>query len=210
MGMLNFETIEPPQPLLALPVRLEQSSPRTMTALSLMFIALAGLAIITPFVAVTLHLIEAPEARSLMSEQPGSVLQLGFGLAIWTALLGWPAKRLAKRLSARRIVTLTARDVTVDERGLFGSRTWSAPITSYTGVAHHVRASLSGVRHELILLHDDPSRSVLLAIAPRFSQAELDRVCDLLGAQEISARLLYERPVATATAAFPAFSSQTA
>ncbi len=210
MGMLNFETIDPPQPLSALPARLEQSSPRAKTALSLILIALAGLAIVTPFVAVTLHLIEAPAARSLMIEQPGSVLQLGFGLAVWTALLGWPAKRLAQRLSARRIVTLSNYAVTVDERGLFGGRTWSAPFTSYTGVAHHVRASLSGVRHELILLHDDPTRSVLLAIAPRFSQAELDRVCHLLGAQEISARLLYERPVASATAAFPAFSSQTA
>ena len=128
MGLLPFETIDPPQPLAALPARLEQSSPRTKTVLSLVLLALAGLAIVTPFVAVTLHLIEAPAARDLMSGQPGSVLQLSFALAVWTALLGWPAKRLAQRLSARRIVTLSTGAVSVDEQGMLGSHSWSVPL----------------------------------------------------------------------------------
>lgn len=210
MGMLTFETIDPPHPLSALPARLDQSSPRGMTVLSLIAITIAALAIVTPFIAVTLHLIAAPEARSLMSEQPGSVLQLGFGLAVWTVLLGWPAKRLAHRLTSRRNVALTTETVTVEDHGMFASRRWSKPTASYIGVVHHVRASLSGVRHELILLHDDPKRSILIAIAPRFTQFEIDRVCQLLGTGEVPARLLYERPLTNVISPIPTLISQSA
>lgn len=210
MRPLTFETIIPTQPLSALPARLEQSSPRGMAMLSLLLLTIAGLATVTPFVAVTWHLIEAPEGRNLASEQPGSVLQLGFGLAMWTVLLGWPARRLTHQLASRRNVTLTTRDVIIEDHGLFGRRTWTAATASYIGVAHHVRASLSGVRHELVLLHDDPRHTLLLAIAPRFAQSEIDRVCHLLGTTEVPARLLYERSVPTTTKTIPAFSSQSA
>ena len=65
------------------------------------------------------------------------------------------------------------------------------PLASFAGVAHHVRASLSGTRHELILVHPDREKSVLLSLAAKVAQAEVDRVAALLGHKEISPGVLY-------------------
>jgi hypothetical protein len=81
--------------------------------------------------------------------------------------------------------------VTVTEGGYFHNWTWSAPLASYTGVAHHVRASLSGARHELILVHPVWEKSILLSVAPRTSQSEVERVASLLGHKEIPPAELY-------------------
>jgi hypothetical protein len=54
-----------------------------------------------------------------------------------------------------------------------------------------VRASLSGARHELILVHPVWEKSILLSVAPRTSQNEVERVADLLGHKEIPPAELY-------------------
>ena len=79
----------------------------------------------------------------------------------------------------------------VEEGSPFGSWTWSEPLSAYAGVAHHVRASLSGTRHELILVHPEREKSVLLSVAPRTTQAEVNRVINLLGSFEIPPSALY-------------------
>ena len=54
-----------------------------------------------------------------------------------------------------------------------------------------MRASLSGTRHELILVHPERDKCVLLSVAPRTTQAEVDRVATLLGHKEIPPSELY-------------------
>jgi hypothetical protein len=61
----------------------------------------------------------------------------------------------------------------------------SAPLASYSGVTHRVRASLAGSRHELILVHHEREKSILLSVAPRTSQADVERVAALLGQRQI-------------------------
>lgn len=210
MANHNFETIEPPAPLASLPARIVQSSPRVRTTLSLAALSVTALATAAPFAAVLAHLVATPEARSLISEQPAAVLQLAFGLVVWTVLLGWPLTRLTRRLTTRRVVTLTPGYVAVEETRLTGTSTWTLPTSAFTGLAHHVRASVSGVRHELVLRHADPARTVLIAVAPRFSQSEVERMCSLLDVEEIPARLLYERDADRKYASYAALRSQTA
>ena len=65
---------------------------------------------------------------------------------------------------------------------------WSEPLAQYAGVAHRVRASLSGLRHELILVHRKPSRSILLDVSQRIAAEDAARVANLLGLAEISSR----------------------
>lgn len=60
-----------------------------------------------------------------------------------------------------------------------------------SGVTHHVRASLAGSRHELILVNPEREKSILLSVAPRTSQAEAERVAALLGPRQISPSELY-------------------
>ena len=79
------------------------------------------------------------------------------------------------------------------QRTPFGSTAWSVPLASYSGIAHHVRASLSGLRHELILVHPDPAKNLLVAVADRIPQATLDRAKALLRLPEVPAKSLYMR-----------------
>lgn len=110
-------------------------------------------------------------------------------------LIAWPARRIAERLGRRRSIRLDRGVVRVDDAHTWSGETWQAPIASYLGLAHHIRSNLSGARHELILVHPDPRRSVLLATAERFTRADVDGACRTLGVLEVPPSLLY-RPLA--------------
>ena len=107
--------------------------------------------------------------------------------------ISWRCRRAASWRAFRRTRTVEIADglVSVTEGGHFRSWAWAAPLASFTGVAHHVRASLSGTRHELILVHPTRAMSVLLSVAPRTTQSEVDRVATLLGHKEIPPSELY-------------------
>jgi len=118
-------------------------------------------------------------------------VQILLAIGLCTVLFVLPLRRLLARAGATRVVEIAAGTVAVTDRGLFRARAWSAPLAGYRGVAHHVRTGLSGVRHELILVHAEPARHVLLAIAPRLSVETLARTASLLGLTVIQARELY-------------------
>ncbi len=69
---------------------------------------------------------------------------------------------------ARRRVLLERDCVRVTERGLRGSRSWTEPIANYSGVLQRVVRNRGGrggsgtTRHEVLLVHDDPRREILL------------------------------------------------
>jgi hypothetical protein len=94
-------------------------------------------------------------------------------------------------MTLTRTVDIDERTVTVTEGSRFRTWTWSAPLSSYTGLAHHLRASLSGTRHELILVHPERDKCVLLSLADTMAQCEVDRVAALLGQKEIPSSELY-------------------
>ena len=131
------------------------------------------------------------EVRDAIAHHPLAAAILGAGLAIWVALFLVPAKRIIQRFGNRRRVTIAHERVTVADESLFGSRLWSAPLADFRGVAHHVRATLSGVRHELILVHPTRDRSVLLHSADAIAQSTIDRATALLRLQQVPAHELY-------------------
>ena len=202
MGPSSFDAVSPPEPVSTLPACVLQSSHRLQTLVSLVILALCGMALAVPYAAVLLHLIDEPSAREAAAGQPGRVLHAGLGLVVGMIIIGWPAGRLARRLVRRRIVTFTRDVVLVEETGLARTVAWTEPLARYEGIAHHVRASLSGIRHEIILVHPDCERSVLFALASRFAQSDVDRACALFGLPEIPAGRLYHPATPTAPGAF--------
>jgi hypothetical protein len=114
-----------------------------------------------------------------------------FGLLLW---------RLALRLGRGRTVIIAEGHVTVRERGPFRNRLWSAPLSRFVGVAHRVRSSLSGIRHEIMLVHPECARSVMLEIGDRIEQARIDEVSGLLGLRQVPAHALYGAPNSTVIA----------
>jgi hypothetical protein len=168
-----------------LPFHAEHRSSRIGAVLMLMLL-IPVLSLVMVPVALVLVL-AADEVRAAVMHHPLPAAIVGIGLISWTALLLVPAKRIIQRFGNRRRVTIADEHVTVADDSLFGSRQWSAPLREFRGVTHHVRASLSGICHELILVHPVRDRCVLLHSARAIEQATLDRATALLRLQQIPA-----------------------
>jgi hypothetical protein len=191
MHLVSADTV-PSQGLSAsFPLSLEQTPSRSSPMLMIVLLLPLSLAILLPFGLVLQHLALDPATRTVLAERPAAGLQLLLALAVLGSLLWWPLVRFAHSLAERRTITVDRGLVHVTERGLFGVERWSEPVANYAGVAHQVRTSLSGLRHELVLAHHDPDRCVLLAVANRIHQGEVDRVAKLLGLAEIPSREAY-------------------
>ena len=173
----------------SLPFKAEQTSSRTAAVLILLLLIPVLCLLIVP---VGLVLVFATgEVQEAIAHHPLATAVLGAGLVTWAALFLVPAKRIIQRFGNRRRVTIARERVTVADESLFGSRLWSAPLADFRGVAHHVRATLSGVRHELILVHPTRDRSVLLHSADAIAQSTIDRATSLLRLQQVPAHELY-------------------
>lgn len=201
MNAAVFEAVTPNVADAALPCRLEQTTPRLRPAIVMaLLIAIAVLALV-PFILLAGHVAAAPSGLDLIAERPAAILKLLAAALMAGAILGWPLARVLGRLGRARSVLIEPGLITITDRTLAGEKTWSAPLASYSGVAHHIRTTLSVSRHELFLVHPDPRRHVLLMLADRISKGEVEAVASRLGVAEVSPRLLYGRSAATVTPA---------
>jgi hypothetical protein len=176
-------------PFESLPLTIDQKSSRACALVMLALVVPALCAVILP-VAIVLVL-AAQEVWEAMRSKPVAVSTLAVGLVVWTALFLIPAKRIIQRGWNHRSVRITTERVTVSDRGLFGSKLWTAPLVEFRGITHHVRATLSGVSHELILLHSVADRSVLLHTSDGIARSTIERAVALLCLPEIPACELY-------------------
>jgi hypothetical protein len=188
---LSFDTVVPALPPQQLPIRLEQSTSRSSIALRLLLLLPALVIVAVPLALLAAHAIAQPTALNFLANHPFASAQIALAAAVCTLLFVYPLHRLLARAGAARLVDISRETVSVTERGPFRTRTWSAPTASYRGIAHHVRSSLSGVRHEMVLIHTDPARHVLLAASDKISANTLAQTAALLGLAEVHARELY-------------------
>jgi hypothetical protein len=191
MFHVGFDQVTPATALEELPIHLEQSTSHASVVLKALLLVPALAAVAVPLALLGAHAIAEPAAFTLLTDHPVTALQIGLGLTLWCALFVWPLRLVLARAGTARVVDITADRVRVTDRGPLRSATWSEPLGCYRGVAHTVRTSLSGVRHGMILVHADPRRHVLLAVAPSMPQSLLTRAASLLRLPEIAARDLY-------------------
>ena len=182
-----FERVELLSAAGEFPIQSAQTSKRWSEIIRLAL--LAGLAgtIVLPQIALALYTLAIPETRALILARPLMTAELTVAMAFWIALFAWPLRRLNARVNGRRNVEISRQSVSVRDEKLLKTETWSAPLASYTGISHQVRASLSGSRHELILVHPGKSRSVLLMVSEHISEADIQRFTRLLGLPHIQA-----------------------
>lgn len=186
-----FECVELRSAADALPLRSSQCAARTANALHFSLMSMLAGAIVLPQIAIAAYVILSPELRSVIANQPMIALQLAVALTFWIALFAWPLSALFARLTWRRTVEITPDNVAVVDDLAFGKSNWTAPLTSYKGVAHHIRSSLSGNRHELVLVHSEPRHSVLLLVADHLTDADVARMAALLRLPQVQASELY-------------------
>jgi hypothetical protein len=113
---------------------------------------------------VTTEALSKPDAVNLALAQPLATLQIVAGLMLITALVLVPVRRLVARVGRGASVEIDRGIVRMAESGLFSSRTFDEPLDAYYGVAHRVRTTLSGLRHEIVLVHPDARRDVVIAL----------------------------------------------
>jgi hypothetical protein len=178
-------------PFSALPLHLERRASRASAASRLLLLVPAVAAAGVVLVILAINVAGDPDAAGRVLERPAAAAQIAVALALWLALFVGPCLRALAGLSAGRRIEIADGLVRVEDWTLFGRRRWSEPLASYSGVAHHIRASLSGVAHEVVLVHPG-ARSVTLLAAEKVSQSTIDRAAALLGLPEVPARALYE------------------
>jgi len=191
MRLAAIDRIDPLPAFDSLPIEFSQR-PSRLPSLGLVLLCTPGFGLLViPFGLVAALAAESPEALSLITDRPATAVQLSLGFLVAGFLVGWPLRRLFGRLRSARDVRITDRLVIVRERRLWGDTEWSAPLQSFRGVASHMRASLSGTRHEVILVHPSSEKNVLVHFSDRPSPATAGGVAALLGLPEIPAGELY-------------------
>lgn len=186
MSRVPYDSVEPTPDFTALPIRIRSTASRTAAALHLAMLAPVMAAFALPILVFGAR--AETSALAIISEQPLAALQVGLGFIIWIALFVWPLKRAIARFGADRQVEIDAKTVRVVDRSPFGRRNWCEPLADYAGIAHNVRASLSGYRHELILVHRDPAKCVLVSTTDRLSHVTFERAKQLLQLPEVPVR----------------------
>ncbi len=188
-----FESVDVIGGLDVLPIYSKQGSARAPGIMHLALVSALAAIIITPQIGLAAYALGTPDIRQTIFDQPLVSFQLAVAMAFWIGLFAWPLKGLFDRLTWRRGVEITGDSVNVADTRALGVSQWSAPLASYRGITHHIRSSLSGTRHELVLVHDNADRAVLLMTASHISQAEADRMARLLRLPQLPAAALYSR-----------------
>ncbi len=188
MRAAAFETISPSGPITSLPFQLLQTPSRTSPLLMLALALPAAIFVLAPFSMIAAH---AALDSSILIERTATSVQLGLALVLWAVVFVVPLAQRTRQLGKSRSVSIEDDLVKVTDCGLFGDKTWVQPLSAYRGIAHHVRSSLSGTRHELLLIHPDPACSLLLRAADKINQAEIDELGILLGCREIAPQVFY-------------------
>lgn len=171
-------------------VRIDQFPARRSTGVLLALLLAFAAVLLSPFYLVATAALADQGLRDAAATRPLAIVQICVGLAFWLILLGFPIYRLLDTLTRSRVVEIAAGRVTVADRSFGRSSVWSAPVADFLGLAPYLRASLSGVRHELIMVHPDRERSVLVAMAPRLMQSDVNQVAAALGLKEVAPQIL--------------------
>lgn len=191
MAVAQFDARSSNDSLPALPLTLDRQNSPTSIAIAATFIALAAAILLAPFSLLAAQAAHDPVAFLATIQQPAIALQLSLALVVAVVFVTVPLRLLLRRsMQPRRIVVSGHRVEATNDPA--GQPTWSEPLSAYHGVAHHIRTSLSGARHEIVLVHPVAAKSIVLMSADRIGQPQVDAMAALLKVREVPARALYQ------------------
>ncbi len=186
-GAIAFDQVEPKPDFEMLPVSVILTTSRAGSVIQLLMLAPMMVMLAVPLSLLGAFASPAVSPFEHLASHPLTALKIGAGLVIWVAMFVWPLRRIVTRMGASRSIAIDGNKVTVIDKSPFGSTTWSEPVSGYMGIAHRIRASLSGNLHELVMVHADPSKSILVTVADRMPQATIDKARTLLNLPELAA-----------------------
>ena len=119
-----------------------------------------------------------PQTLDIISDRPFAAGQIALAFVGWSLIFGIPLVSLSKRIGASRSITINADTVRVADTSWLRTRHWSQPLAAYRGLGQRVRTTLSGLEHEVVLVHSDPAKAVVLAQSPPQRSRDAGRVED--------------------------------
>lgn len=190
MHISAVDSISPDRLSDSLPIDLVQTPSRSAVAGLIVAVLTALLFLLTPFWLIAARAIAEPALFASLFERPFAALQLGCGLLAVTALAGLAMSRLDRILGRRRDVSIESGVLRVVDTRFGWQRRWQQPLAAYCGLARTIRSTMSGTRHQIVLVHPDAQRNVVLHVATRADGAAFDKWRDLLDLPEVPARLI--------------------
>ncbi|MEZ5842317.1 MAG: hypothetical protein R3D27_01115 [Hyphomicrobiaceae bacterium] len=186
----DFDTIQPERlPADAPIVLIQRPSRLTLLGLTLGLLAVTPV-LLMPFWLVAARAVSNPGMMAAIADQPAAAVQLGLAFLVIAALAGFALRRLLSIAGRRREVCVEGGVVTViDDR--FGHQTrWQQPVAAYCGLARTLRTNVAGIRHQIVLVHPDSQRNIILASATRPDGECFAALARNLGLPEVSDRLI--------------------
>jgi len=153
-----------------------------------------GLSSVAAFLgSIALATVGEASGLSVLAERPLAAIQTAAGLSLITVMVAIPALRGVGRLWVRREVRLFGDAVEIARHTPMGIRRETVPLATYRGIAHCVRASLSGLVHEIVLVHSNSDHNVTLMATESVSEALLEECKVLFGLPEIPSSAIMQR-----------------
>lgn len=149
--------------------------------------------VMAPFSIIAAEAVAEPAMLDRFSDAPARAAVAFAGVAIWIVMFGIPAMRAFGRMGRSQAIKIAGGIVEISEKTLIGRNNWSAPIVDFEGISHHIRTSISGMRQELILVHPQATKCLLLAMDQTISQNETEALADRLGTPVIPAGRMHRR-----------------
>jgi hypothetical protein len=177
MQRQTYEFIEVSDGQFPPPITFKQNNRQLARLPGLVLMAtLAGL-IVAPQIGLAAYALASPEVRASLINHPWATVELAVALLFWVGLVCWPLRSMLMALICHRSVEIRDGEVRVIDETPFSTVAWRAPLTTYEGIALDVRSSLSGIRQEATLVHPNCSRSVVLMVAERIGDREIEELC---------------------------------
>ncbi len=104
------------------------------------------------------------------------------------ALFGLPAIGLVRRFGSHRTVHVDEAFVAISETGPLLRRGKTRPLSDFAGICHVIRTSLTGTRHDLLLVDARGRRHVVFHSADTIAAETIMSASANLGLPEIPAR----------------------
>lgn len=149
--------------------------------------------VMAPFSVVAAQAIGTPDMLDRLTGAPANAAVAFAGVALWIFMFGIPALRAFARMGRRQDIKIADGYVEVSEKTLIGKNNWTLPLSDFEGLSHHIRTSLSGARQELILVHPQLSKCLLLAMGDTITQNEAETLASKLGLPVLPEGLLHRR-----------------
>ncbi len=148
---------------LELPIRLHERPSRWKTATFLSALLPAFLLVsVPPVIVAGYFLTRNSDVVANLSASPILIGECLFALLLSAALIWVLATHVIPRTFRSRVITIGSKSVTVRQKGLFGRREWTEPLSQFQGVTREVTPTFGGWQQRLVLQHPRVERNIAL------------------------------------------------